>query len=141
MSLFALKFHFSLIILAMMAWGFDAQRIVVFCCAHCVMCRGLLCDSWVHFGHITYKFSSPYSIMIVVFHMLVNPKKYLLGFEFFLYTLCFVMDLSVPNVFMKSPPSSQCVPQDDPNNTAFLSQCFVQNFLFSLVLASQRGRW
>jgi hypothetical protein len=24
---------------------FDAQHIVVFCCARCVTCRGLLCDS------------------------------------------------------------------------------------------------
>jgi hypothetical protein len=138
--MFALKFHFPLIILAM-AWSFDAQCIIVFCCAHCVMCRGLLCDSWINFGHITYKSSNPCSIVIVAFYMLVNPNKNLLGFEFFWYTLWFVMELSIPSVFMKSSPSFWCVPQDGPNNTTLLSQCFVQNFLFSLILASQRGRW
>jgi hypothetical protein len=79
------------------------------------MCRGLLCDSWVDFGHITYKSSNPCSIMIVAFHMLVSLEKYLLGFESFFCThyvlswnfLFLVCSLKVPqvlNVFSKMIP-------------------------------------
>lgn len=86
--LFALKFHFLFIVFTM-AWGFIAQYITKF---HCAMCKCLSCSSWINFQHINYKFSSPYSITIVAFNMLANPREYLLSFEALLYTLYFVME-------------------------------------------------
>ncbi len=86
--LFPLKFHFLFIVFTM-ARGFIAQYIVKF---HCAMCKCLSCSSWINFQHINYIFSSPYSITIVTFNMLANPREYLLGFEGLSYTLYFVME-------------------------------------------------
>jgi hypothetical protein len=87
--LFALKFHFIFIVFTI-AWGsFIAQYITKF---HCAMCKCLSCSPWINFQHINYRFSSPYSITIVAFNMLANPREYLLSFEALLYTLYFVME-------------------------------------------------
>jgi len=86
MSLVCFEIPFSFIVFTM-AWGFIAQYIITF---HCAMCKCLSCSSWINFQHTNYRFSSPYSITIVAFNMLANPREYLLSFEGLIYTLYFV---------------------------------------------------
>jgi hypothetical protein len=77
MSLVSFEIHFLFIVFTM-AWGFIPQYIVKF---HCAMCKCLSCSSWINFQHSNSRFSSPYSITIVAFDMLANPREYLIGFE------------------------------------------------------------